>query len=164
MYKNTPIQLLIFTGVAGAANNLKQWDIVFGTHLIQHDMDARPIFEKFVIPPLKQKELVPEETLLNLLYSKISNDISLKHPKFGKLFKGVIASGDKFISDKKTLEEIKNDIPNILAIEMEGAAFAQVALQEQMPWLVIRVISDNAMEGSEEDFALFLEKLQKIFE
>ncbi len=162
MYKNTPIQLLIFTGVAGAANNLKQWDIVFGTHLIQHDMDARPIFEKFVIPPLKQKELIPEETLLNLLYSKISNDISFKkHPKFGKLFKGVIASGDQFISDKKTLEEIKNDIPNILAIEMEGAAFAQVALQEKIPWLVIRVISDNAMEGSEEDFALFLENYKK---
>ena len=161
-YKNTPIQLLIFTGVAGAANKLRQWDIVFGTHLFQHDMDARPIFDKFVIPPLNQKELVPDQNILNFIYSKISNnDLILKHQKFGKLFKGIIVSGDKFINDKKTLEEINKDIPNILAVEMEGAAFAQVALQEKIPWLVIRVISDNAMEGSDEDFVLFLENYKK---
>ena len=50
-YNKVPIDLMIFTGVAGAVNNkLKQWDIVIADSLIQHDMDARPIYDKFVIP------------------------------------------------------------------------------------------------------------------
>ena len=52
------IDLIIFTGVAGAANKrLNQWDIVIANEVIQHDMDARPIFDKFVLPPLKKAKL-----------------------------------------------------------------------------------------------------------
>ena len=45
-FNNFPIEFLIFTGVAGAVNrNLKQWDIVIASELIQHDMDARPLLK-----------------------------------------------------------------------------------------------------------------------
>ena len=45
------IDTIFFTGVAGGiGNNLKQWDIIIGSQLMQHDMDARPLFEKFVLP------------------------------------------------------------------------------------------------------------------
>ena len=55
---NNKIDFIIFTGVAGAANkSLSQWDIVIASEVIQHDMDARPIFEKFVLPPLKKAKL-----------------------------------------------------------------------------------------------------------
>ena len=58
------IDLIIFTGVAGAANNnLSQWDIVIAEEVIQHDMDARPIFEKFVLPPLNKAKLKSENFL-----------------------------------------------------------------------------------------------------
>ena len=57
-HKNLPIDLLIFTGVAGSTNKIyKQWDIVIPNSLIQHDMDASPIFKKFVIPCLGSKEI-----------------------------------------------------------------------------------------------------------
>ena len=53
-----PIKILIFTGVAGALNkNINQWDIIVPNKVCQYDMDARPIFDKFVIPSLNKKYL-----------------------------------------------------------------------------------------------------------
>ena len=158
-YQNIPIDFVLFTGVAGSANeNLNQWDIVVGDCLIQHDMDASPLFDELVIPPLNQKHLIPNEFMLELLYKNLlSNELILNHSKFGTIKKGVIASGDQFISNENKLKEILKKIPSLIAIEMEGAAFAQVAIQENIKWLVIRVISDNAKKGSEEDFSKFVD-------
>ena len=157
-YQGLPIDLILFTGVAASAkSDLNQWDIVLGDCLLQHDMEATPIFEKFVIPPLKRKELHPNKLLLNYFYENLAaNNSIVNHQKFGRVKKGIIASGDKFISDLITLEKLNSEIPNLSAIEMEGAAFAQVAIQENIQWLVVRVISDNAKEGSEEDFGKFI--------
>ena len=91
----------------------------------------------------------------------IAGDISPRAVKkmvekyFGEIKKGLIATGDKFISDcdKETLSE---KFPYLLAVEMEGAAFAQVACQEGIPWLVIRTISDNANGLAAQDFTDFL--------
>ena len=59
-FNNFPIEFLIFTGVAGAVNrNLKQWDIVIASKLIQHDMDARPLFDKYVIAQVATQEKIP---------------------------------------------------------------------------------------------------------
>ena len=76
--------------------------------------------------------------------------------KFGNIKKGLIATGDKFISDEKVINELQNEIPNLDAIEMEGGAVAQVAEQEGVPWVIIRVISDSADSDSEMDFDRFL--------
>ena len=57
-YQDEPIDLIIFTGVAGAANlNFNQWDIVIPDELVQHDMDARPLYKKHVIPALKEARI-----------------------------------------------------------------------------------------------------------
>ena len=63
-----------------------------------------------------------------------------------------------FISDKLKLNQLSKEIPNLLAVEMEGGAFAQVAEQEDLPWIVVRVISDEADDNASEDFNSFLEK------
>ena len=65
-----------------------------------------------------------------------------------------------FISDKRKLEQLSKEIPDLLAVEMEGAAFAQVAHQENIDWIVIRVISDDAGENAVEDFNEFINKYQ----
>ena len=57
---------------------------------------------------------------------------SEKNIKFKNVFQGVIASGDKFINDEYILNSLKNNINDLHAIEMEGAAFAQVAIQEKL--------------------------------
>ena len=56
--KNEPLDLIIFTGVAGGIKKfLKQWDIVIPDEVMQHDFDARPIFERFTIPALGKSKL-----------------------------------------------------------------------------------------------------------
>ncbi len=156
--KNNTVDLIIFTGVAGAADpRLSQWDIVISEDLVQHDMDASPLFKKFVIPSLGKEKILCNE----LIYHWAKDSINLTKNKdkigeFGKVFSGLIATGDRFISDKETLKSIKDQLPNLLAVEMEGASVAQVATQEGIPWLVLRVISDSANESADQSFVDFI--------
>tara|TARA_S200000501_G_scaffold374906_1_gene425538 strand:+ start:2394 stop:3167 length:774 start_codon:yes stop_codon:yes gene_type:complete len=153
-----PIKLLLFTGVAGAINTeLEQWDVIIGSELIQHDMDAQPIFPRFVIPPLNKDKLKTKTSLIEWSSKAIKESLNKgRLKKFKKVESGLIATGDKFINDKNILTELSNAIPNIKAVEMEGAAFAQVAEQEKISWLVIRVISDSADESASQNFNEFL--------
>lgn len=155
---NFPIDFLLFTGVAGAIDdNLKQWDIVLPSKLVQHDMDARPLFEKYEIPALRTKNLNPDSDILNWTKQSISNAKEkgiLKN--FGNIYQGVVATGDKFVNCKEFSDSLIAEIDGLLAVEMEGASVAQVAMQENIPWQVIRVISDSANNDSPQDFKDFL--------
>ena len=152
------LDLILFTGVAGAAEStLKQWDVVIPNKLVQYDMDASPLFKKYVIPSLNKDIIFAKSELVEwtsnvLIYGlkKINLD------KFGLIKKGLIATGDKFISDKISIEELSTQLPGLMAVEMEGAALAQVASQENIPWLIIRVISDQADESASQSFKDFL--------
>ena len=152
------IDLIIFTGVAGAANkSLKQWDIVIANEVIQHDMDARPIFEKFVLPPLNKAKLKSDEFFMNWIFTSLKKSFANgKLTKFGHIKKGLIATGDSFISDEDVINRLKDELPDLEAIEMEGGAVAQVAEQEGVPWIIVRVISDSADSDSGIDFDKFL--------
>ena len=152
------IDLIIFTGVAGAANkSLSQWDIVIANEVIQHDMDARPIFEKFVLPPLNKAKLKSDNSLINWILRSLKKSVkNNKLTRFGQIKKGLIATGDSFISDQRVIKKLKDELPNLDAIEMEGGAVAQVAEQEGVPWVIVRVISDSADSNSENDFDQFI--------
>ena len=158
IYKEKKIDFLLFTGVAGAAkNNLKQWDIIISDSVVQHDMDTRPIFEKYVIPALKTKKIAPpSEMLIDFENSLIDSKIKGALSRFGNIYKGLIATGDQFISDKNIIESISSEFKDLHAVEMEGAAFAQVCEQENMKWLVVRVISDQADGEAHIDFESFI--------
>ena len=159
-FNKLKINAIFFTGVAGAINSkIKQWDIIIPFELIQHDMDARPLFKKFEIPALKTIKIKSNKLITNWTISTLKNSLkngSLK--KFGNLYEGLIATGDKFISKKSDIENLSKDIGDIFAVEMEGASVAQVAKQEKIPFQIIRVISDDANESSFEDFSQFLIK------
>ena len=77
------------------------------------------------------------------------------------VYRGLIGSGDQFISDSKKINKLTRDIPNLSAVEMEGASFAQVATQEKVPWLILRVISDNADESAPAKFNQFMKEYNK---
>ena len=83
-------------------------------------------------------------------------------PKKINVKKGFLATGDNFISDKSILRDLKELIPEIDAVEMEGAAIAQIATQENVPWLVVRTISDSADDEASQDFTSFLERYKKL--
>ena len=77
---------------------------------------------------------------------------------FGSINKGLIGTGDLFISDVNVLKNITKDIPQLSAVEMEGASFAQVAYQENLKWILVRVISDNANNSADQDFSTFIKE------
>ena len=159
-FNKLKIDAIFFTGVAGAINTkLKQWDIIVPSELIQHDMDARPLFKKYEIPALKTVGIKSIKSITNWTISALKKSIkdgSLEN--FGNIYEGLIATGDKFISKKNELDNISKEIEDLFAVEMEGASVAQVAKQEKIPFQIIRVISDEANENSSKDFSKFLIK------
>ena len=68
-----------------------------------------------------------------------------------------IGSGDQFINDGVRLAALKDGLPDLLAVEMEGAAVAQVCFELNIPFAVIRTISDNANESAATDFMHFVQ-------
>ena len=157
------ISTIIFSGVAGAANKeIKQWDIIIPSELIQYDMDSSPIFAKFIIPALNQSKLKMNLDLLVWATGTIKTFLksNLDLP-FGNVYNGLIGTGDQFISEEKDLEYLKKQLPALNAIEMEGAAVAQVAIQENISWIIIRVISDNANTSAEKNFREFVENYEQ---
>jgi len=157
-YNAIPIDTVMFTGVAGAVDTeLKKWDIILADSIVQHDMDARPLFDKYVIPALQNKKITPNIDFLNKTFNGLNTELKKNcFSKFGSLRKGLIATGDMFISSRKKINQLSREIPGLCAVEMEGAAFAQVAFQEKVNWLVLRTISDNANETASSDFNEFL--------
>ena len=162
-FQDQLIDLLIFTGVAGAANlSFNQWDIVIPNELIQHDMDARPLYEKHVIPALKKAKIKSSKNWVKWSTAVLKESISKNEIRpFLKVKNGLVATGDRFIANKLVIEALSKELPGLSAVEMEGAAVAQVAVQERIPWLIIRVISDGADNAAEKNFINFLEKYKK---
>lgn len=161
---------IIFTGVAGALNtDLNIGDVVIGKVLFQHDIDASPLYQKFEIPLLKKQgfETHQNQKLWNAAKSFINNFKDLipseKAIKFDisapKMKEGIILSGDQFISSKEKIEQLVNDIPDADCVEMEGAAIAQVCYEYNIPFSIIRIISDKAMDNSHIDFQKFADEI-----
>lgn len=165
---------LLFTGVAGAIEErLRPGDIVIAEKLIQHDLDARPLMSRHEIPllgetwietdPVWRKRLcnsVQEIFSDNILHSLISEEdlrkFGIKTPSF---YQGEIASGDQFFSSSRQKKELQAILPDVLCIEMEGAAVAQVCFENNLPFAVLRTISDGADEHSPVDFPLFINQI-----
>ena len=157
------IDLLLFTGVAGSADlSLNQWDVLVADSVVQHDMNASPLFPRFTLPALQSDRIIPPKSWL--IWAKESLEkayISGELENFGKPCSGLIATGDQFIDDILILEELCDALPNLKAVEMEGAAVAQVAAQEGVPWLILRVISDNADKTASLNFIDFINIYEK---
>jgi adenosylhomocysteine nucleosidase len=162
---------LIFTGVAGALHpELRIGDIVIGRRLFQHDMDARPMLRRFEIPligmlyfecnsqHIKWVKQAAEKAMQPNKYLKanIVNSNTLHSDQHPKIYVGDIASGDKFISGIAEKQEIIKILPEVLCVEMEGAAVAQVCHEFGVQWTIIRVISDRADELAQVDFQSFI--------
>lgn len=161
---------IIFTGVAGGIDaDLNIGDLVYGTQLVQHDMDASPLFPKFEIPLLgktffktsenpKLHQCIVDfnEHYFTHISEQEANDFNISKPK---LVSGLIASGDEFISDAQSIEILKKNLPNLQCVEMEGASVAQVCEEYQIPFSILRIISDKADASAPIDFPLFTKKI-----
>ena len=151
------IQRIINVGSAGSANNeLKIGDIVIGKRLVQHDFDITAFgHPKGFITNIGQYVESDSE-----LISKMEQTILKLSQNEFKIKIGTIASGDIFCTEPKMKEKIRTKF-NADAIEMEGAAIAQVCKLNEIPFIVIRSISDNPNGKNEITFDQFLEKASK---
>jgi adenosylhomocysteine nucleosidase len=155
---------LIFTGVAGAVDpSLRPGDVVVATSLVQHDMNAAPLFPRHEIPLLGIGAF-PTETRRRALALAAAERFLADPPAAAATFgidsprarPGAIASGDRFFADAEALDELRRRLPGLACVEMEGAAVAQVCHEYEVPLTVIRTISDAADEAAPIDFARFV--------
>ena len=135
---------IINTGIAGGiAAGLKVGDLVIGEELVQHDFDVTAIgyargYMCTGVNPNKPTVFYSDKKLIKKYEEAVKEAISLV-----KIHTGVIASGDVFVSDNNRKKEIHNTF-NAVAVEMEGAAIAQTASKNEIPFIIVRAISDLA--------------------
>ena len=161
---------IVFTGVAGSGDeNVRVGDIVVADSLVQHDMDASPLFPRFEVPLTGLSHFSSSLELSDqvagaaapLLAADMATVVGIDGvAEFGlntaTLYRGLIGSGDQFIHQRSHVAALKDALPRLLALEMEGAAVAQVCFELGIPFAVVRTISDNANEDAAVDFLRFV--------
>lgn len=140
-------ECIINTGIAGGlASELSVGDIVIGTELVQHDFDASDLgYPKGYMCTGVDKDKVTTFYSDSKLIESFER-ASKASDKNLTIHKGKIATGDMFVGNVAKKQEIRN-IFNATAAEMEGAAIAQCAATNNVPFIIIRAISDLA-DGS----------------
>lgn len=161
---------LLFTGVAGAGDaGVRVGDIVVADSLVQHDMDCSPLFPRFEVPLTGLSHFPSDQRLSNLVAAAAHDFIdhefdtavsTEERHEFGltrpRVHRGLIGSGDRFVSSAAHVNALGTSLPGLLAVEMEGAAVAQVCFELRVPYAVIRTVSDNANEEAATDFMRFV--------
>lgn len=170
---------VLFAGVAGGVGrNVRIGDIVVAESLVQHDFDASPLFDRFVIPALGTAVIPADPEITDALVRAAQriqhtqreqvadqsaavglNDRGLWDFSDMAVHRGLIASGDRFISRLEEHDALLSDLPDLLAVEMEGAAIAQVCTESQIPFGVFRSISDRADSDADVDFLAFIDSV-----
>jgi len=150
---NFDVESIINVGVAGGLNNkINIGDIVIGEKLVQHDFDITAFgYEKGYISETGRFFESDKELIKKCMKVKIDNI---------QIMLGTIASGDIFCTDTKMKEKIRTKF-NSDCVEMEGASIAQTAYLCNIPFLVIRAISDIPNGNNQIDYEQFVEKAAK---
>lgn len=147
------VEQIIFTGVAGALDpSLNIGDIVISTCCEQHDIDGSALgFKRGVIPMFDGPSIFPaDESLIQLAY-EAANNLKIEC----NVVKGKILSGDQFIADPLLVQKLREDFHGT-CVEMEGAAVAHVSMLNDIPYVIIRSISDKANKEADVNFTEFV--------
>jgi adenosylhomocysteine nucleosidase len=169
-------QRIVFTGVAGGLGaGVKVGDVVVATEFFQHDMDASPLFPRYEIP-LYGRTLFPCDAHLSALLLEAAHasctgldrvfDLSYSAPQRA-VHSGPMTSGDRFVSgasesvDLQAALHAQGLVP--LAVEMEGAAVAQVCFDYGIPFAAVRTISDRADDQAHVDFPRFVVEVASVY-
>ncbi|WP_277188406.1 5'-methylthioadenosine/adenosylhomocysteine nucleosidase [Caballeronia sp. BR00000012568055] len=156
---------IVFTGVAGGVHaDVRVGDIVVADSLMQHDLDASPLFPRYEVPLLNRSRFDADRALsaalANAAQAFIAEEGQALAARFSidkpRVHRGLIVSGDQFIASAGSVNALRDALPNALAVEMEGAALAQVCYEYGVPCAVVRTISDTADAEAPASFAEFL--------
>ena len=164
---------ILFTGVAGAGDKtVRVGDIVVAESLVQHDMDASPLFPRFEVPLTGLTHFPADHRLgtrlVDAAHAFLDGDFehaidAREKTVFGldrpRIHRGLVASGDQFVNERGHINRLNDALPGLVAVEMEGAAVAQVCYELGVPCAVVRTISDNANENAATDFMRFVKSV-----
>jgi adenosylhomocysteine nucleosidase len=143
--------VIINTGSAGGfLENLNVGDVVISTEVRHHDVDVTVFGYEYGQVPRMPAFFAPDDKLVHAAVKSAEKIDGIQ------VVKGVIASGDSFMSDPERVEFIRTKLPGLYAAEMEAAAIAQVAYQFEVPFVIIRSLSDIAGKDSNISFDQFL--------
>jgi adenosylhomocysteine nucleosidase len=144
------VDMIINTGSAGGvADGLEVGDVVIADKLVYHDVDVTAF--GYAYGQMAGQDLyyhADKEWILQLEKVLIQQELS-SHV-------GLIATGDSFIAGPEKVARIKTHFPEVMAVEMEGAAIAQAAQAAGKPFLVIRAMSDTAQGDAHITFDQFI--------
>ncbi|WP_199609492.1 5'-methylthioadenosine/S-adenosylhomocysteine nucleosidase [Flocculibacter collagenilyticus] len=147
---------VVNTGSAGGFDKeLSIGDIVISSEVKHHDVDVTAFGYAIGQVPNMPASFKPNMALVEAAQQSIQELGQCKT----KL--GLITTGDSFICQPERIEEMRNNFPDMLAVEMEGAAIAQTCHQLDMPFVVIRSLSDIAGKESPDSFEAYLEQASK---
>lgn len=147
---------IINTGSAGGFHkDLNVGDVVISTEVRHHDVDATIFGYEYGQVPQMPAFYVPDTNLVSIAVR------SAKKVSGIQVAQGLIASGDSFMSDHERVEFIRTKLSGLYAAEMEAAAIAQVAYQFEVPFVIIRSLSDIAGKDARLSYDQFLETASK---
>lgn len=172
MLERFGIGALVFTGAAGGmGEGVRVGDVVVASGFVQHDMDASPLFPRHEVP-LYGRAFFESDTALSAQLAKAAQQVlqaaehhlgldtvkqfELSSPQ---VHSGLIISGDRFVSTGAESQALRQALPAALAVEMEGAAVAQVCWDYGVPFVAVRTISDRADDAAHTDFNRFIRQV-----
>jgi len=179
-------QVVMTGVAGGLAESVHVGDAVVADAFIQHDLDASPLFPRYEVPLYGVSRFGVDARLSECLRQAAQEALSqpqwpmalgqliassggvrpgvsdplgapapdLMHPP--RLHTGLVASGDRFVSSADESRTLRQALPDALAVEMEGAAMAQVCHDHGLPFAGVRLISDRADDAAHVDFMRFI--------
>ncbi len=147
------VREIVFTGVAGGLGpGVRVGDVVVADAFLQYDLDASPIFPRHEVPLYGRSRFATDAALTQRLA-----DAARRALPAAALHRGLIVSGDRFVSTTAEARALQAELPDALAVEMEGAAIAQVCHDYGVAYAAVRTISDRADDAAHGDFTRFVE-------
>ncbi|HFH6721428.1 TPA: 5'-methylthioadenosine/adenosylhomocysteine nucleosidase [Streptococcus agalactiae] len=144
------VDAIINTGSAGAvATGLNVGDVVVADTLVYHDVDLTAFGYDYGQMSVQPLYFHSDKTFVSTFEAVLS-----KEEMTSKI--GLIATGDSFIAGQEKIDVIKGHFPQVLAVEMEGAAIAQAAQATGKPFVVVRAMSDTAAHDANITFDEFI--------
>jgi adenosylhomocysteine nucleosidase len=168
------VDAIVVVGVAGATDaTVRIGDIVVADRLVQHDIDLKGVlgYERFDIPLLNVREMRSCDRLFGAATEAAKRAVASSSYLSGvrtfsktlpQTHAGVIGSGDVFVCDPGERESLSAAISDLKCVEMEGAAVAQVCVEHGVPFVVTRIISDEASGHAAIDFGAFIQKAASV--
>ena len=149
---------LLFTGVAGGlGEGVRVGDVVVAGALLQHDMNAAPLFPRWEVPLTGRARFDADAAwTARLVQASRALAASKLHADMAAIHQGLVVSGDRFVATRAESDALRAALPDALAVEMEGAAVAQVCHDFARPFGVVRTISDRADDAAHGDFQRFV--------